>query len=162
MRKWCHLFSEDRETVSGALRSGRHSTLHMVSCTILFMTYLGRPTVSFQHTGYPKLWLPSTRWTTRLPSEDGDNFLHRIVAGDEKWVHHHTPKTKRAPMELKHRDWLPKKSSLLHFQQAKLWEPFIFGLATCQQSMGCIPQKKSNACKATRQHRKLLFKQGAS
>jgi hypothetical protein len=31
-----------------------------------------------------------------------NEFLERIVTGDETWVHHHTPKTNRASMEWKH------------------------------------------------------------
>jgi histone-lysine N-methyltransferase SETMAR len=34
--------------------------------------------------------------------EEGDNFLQRIVTGDETWVHHYQPETKRKSMQWKH------------------------------------------------------------
>ncbi|GFR19324.1 histone-lysine N-methyltransferase SETMAR [Trichonephila clavata] len=34
--------------------------------------------------------------------EDGNDFLFRIVTGDEMWVHHFTPESKAASMEWKH------------------------------------------------------------
>ncbi|KFM76654.1 hypothetical protein X975_15031, partial [Stegodyphus mimosarum] len=34
--------------------------------------------------------------------EDGNDFLFRIVTGDETWVHHFTPESKAASMEWKH------------------------------------------------------------
>jgi hypothetical protein len=34
--------------------------------------------------------------------EEGDNFLQQIVTGDETWVHHCQPETKRMSMQWKH------------------------------------------------------------
>ncbi|GFQ94816.1 histone-lysine N-methyltransferase SETMAR [Trichonephila clavata] len=34
--------------------------------------------------------------------EDGNDFLFRIVTGDETWVHHFLPESKAASMEWKH------------------------------------------------------------
>jgi len=34
--------------------------------------------------------------------DEGDDMLSRIVTGDESWVHHYEPKTKRASMQWKH------------------------------------------------------------
>lgn len=34
--------------------------------------------------------------------EEGDSFLHRIVAGDESWCHHYEPSSKRDSMQWKH------------------------------------------------------------
>jgi hypothetical protein len=34
--------------------------------------------------------------------EEGDNFLQRIVTGDETWVHHYQPKTTRKSMQWKY------------------------------------------------------------
>ena len=31
--------------------------------------------------------------------EDGDNFLHQIVTGDETWIHHYEPESKRQTMQ---------------------------------------------------------------
>jgi len=33
---------------------------------------------------------------------EGDNFLGRIVTGDETWVYYHQPKTKKATKEWRH------------------------------------------------------------
>lgn len=33
---------------------------------------------------------------------EGEMFLERIVTGDETWVHHYTPETKRSSMQWKH------------------------------------------------------------
>lgn len=33
---------------------------------------------------------------------DGDQFLHNIVTGDESWIHHYDPESKRASMEFRH------------------------------------------------------------
>jgi len=35
-------------------------------------------------------------------SREGDNFLNRIINGDETWVHHSEPETKRQSMQWKH------------------------------------------------------------
>jgi histone-lysine N-methyltransferase SETMAR len=35
-------------------------------------------------------------------ADEGEDMLHRIVTGDESWVHHYQPETKRASMEWKH------------------------------------------------------------
>src|SRR3954470_21185983 len=35
-------------------------------------------------------------------SAEGQTFLERIVTGDETWVHHYTPETKRSSMQWKH------------------------------------------------------------
>ena len=34
--------------------------------------------------------------------DEGDDMLSRIVTGDESWVHHYEPETKRASMQWKH------------------------------------------------------------
>ncbi|GFR05533.1 histone-lysine N-methyltransferase SETMAR [Trichonephila clavata] len=34
--------------------------------------------------------------------EDGNDFLFRIVTGDETWIHHFTPESKAASIEWKH------------------------------------------------------------
>jgi hypothetical protein len=33
---------------------------------------------------------------------EGDDFIGRIVTGDETWVHYHQPETKRASKEWRH------------------------------------------------------------
>jgi len=34
--------------------------------------------------------------------EEGDNFLQQIVTGDETWIHHYEPKSKRQSTQWKH------------------------------------------------------------
>jgi hypothetical protein len=36
------------------------------------------------------------------PAHEGDAFLHRIVTGDESWVYHYEPQSKRQSMQWKH------------------------------------------------------------
>jgi len=35
-------------------------------------------------------------------NREGDSFLNRIITGDETWVHHYEPETKRQSMQWKH------------------------------------------------------------
>ena len=35
-------------------------------------------------------------------AREGDAFLHRIVTGDESWVYHYEPESKRQAMQWKH------------------------------------------------------------
>ena len=35
-------------------------------------------------------------------AHEGDAFLHRIVTGDESWVYHYEPESKRQSMQWKH------------------------------------------------------------
>ena len=34
--------------------------------------------------------------------EEGDNILQQIVTGDETWIHHYEPESKRQSMQWKH------------------------------------------------------------
>jgi len=34
--------------------------------------------------------------------EEGDNIMQQIVIGDETWIHHYEPKSKRQSMQWKH------------------------------------------------------------
>jgi hypothetical protein len=34
--------------------------------------------------------------------DDGEDMLNRIITGDESWVHHYQPESKRASMHWKH------------------------------------------------------------
>ncbi|GFS24170.1 histone-lysine N-methyltransferase SETMAR [Elysia marginata] len=34
--------------------------------------------------------------------EEGEEFIQRIVTGDESWVHHYDPESKRQLMEYRH------------------------------------------------------------
>jgi hypothetical protein len=38
-----------------------------------------------------------------------EEFFSRIVTGDETWVHHYEPESKRQSMEWKHPEWPTKK-----------------------------------------------------
>jgi hypothetical protein len=35
-------------------------------------------------------------------ADEGEDMLNRIVAGDESWLHHYQPESKRASMQWKH------------------------------------------------------------
>ncbi|UYV64391.1 tag-180 [Cordylochernes scorpioides] len=80
------------------------------------------------------------RWATRLVSEnhkqqrmeaaraflemhqrDGDQLFSRIVTGDESWVHHSTPETKRQSMVWKKPEESAPKRRRSQSLQAKLW-----------------------------------------
>jgi hypothetical protein len=41
---------------------------------------------------------------------EGEGFLGRIVTGDETWVHHHQPETKKASKEWRHTSSLKPKT----------------------------------------------------
>lgn len=75
-------------------------------------------TIIHEHLLYSKV---SARWVPKMLTEqhkqarvsacqqlldrfnaEGETFLQRIVTGDETWVHHYTPETKRASMQWKH------------------------------------------------------------
>jgi len=44
----------------------------------------------------------STRLKQRTVTEEGDQFLFNIVAGDESWIHHFDPEEKRLSMQYRH------------------------------------------------------------
>ena len=44
----------------------------------------------------------STRLKQRAVTEEGDQFLFNIVAGDESWIHHFDPEEKRLNMQYRH------------------------------------------------------------
>jgi hypothetical protein len=46
---------------------------------------------------------------------EGDDFLTTIVMGDETWIHHFEPETKRQSMEWHHTTSPRKKKSLRQF-----------------------------------------------
>ena len=45
-------------------------------------------------------------------NREGDNFLNCIITGDETWVHHYEPETKRQSMQWKHTSSPSKNSDL--------------------------------------------------
>lgn len=96
---------------------GLHEFFPEISRTVLYEIVSGE-------LGYKKI---SARWVPRLLSEehktkrmgaaltflsryhqDGDELLNRIVTGDETWISHITPETKRQSMEWHHSN-SPKK-----------------------------------------------------
>jgi hypothetical protein len=50
--------------------------------------------------------------------DQGDDFLDRIVTGDETWVSHHTPETKRQSVQWRH------THTHQHHQTEKSWQSF--------------------------------------
>jgi hypothetical protein len=51
--------------------------------------------------------------------EDGESFLARIVTGDEAWINHFEPETKRQSMERHHPTSPWRRSLRLPLQQGK-------------------------------------------
>ncbi|GBN86607.1 hypothetical protein AVEN_106571-1 [Araneus ventricosus] len=52
---------------------------------------------------------------------EGVSFLHRIVIGNETWVHHVTPETKKASMPWGYPSSSPIRSSKQCHSRRKLW-----------------------------------------
>jgi hypothetical protein len=51
----------------------------------------------------------------------GYDFPARIVTGDETWLHHFEPETKRQSVEWHHANSQKKRNSNLRLWQEKLW-----------------------------------------
>ncbi|UYV66260.1 hypothetical protein LAZ67_4001048 [Cordylochernes scorpioides] len=100
------------------------------------------------------------RWVPRLLSEnhkqqrvetaraflkvhrrDGDQLFSQIVTGDESWVHHSTPETKRQSMVWKKPEESAPKRRRSQSIQAKLWLSsfgtvrVFYWLTTCPQTL---------------------------
>jgi hypothetical protein len=57
------------------------------------------------------------RLLDRYNNESEDEFLSRIVKGDDTWVHHYEPESKRQSMEWKH----PGSPTKKKFQAVHKW-----------------------------------------
>ena len=68
------------------------------------------------------LYLQHLNWST----EEGEDFMARIVMGDESWVHHFQLESKRCSMEWNH-STSPTKKSLRQFHQPTRLCPTCFG-----------------------------------
>ena len=56
-------------------------------------------------------------------NNEGEEFLSRIVTGDESWVHHYSPETKRQSLEWKHPSSLVKKKFKSQLSAGKvIWD----------------------------------------
>ena len=51
-----------------------------------------------------------------------ETFLERIVTGDETWIHHHEPESKKASMEWRHPRHQEQRNSRVCAQLKKLWQ----------------------------------------
>ncbi|GFX90632.1 uncharacterized protein TNCV_3194501 [Trichonephila clavipes] len=59
--------------------------------------------------------------------KEGDQFLERIVTGDETWVSHIAPESKRQSMEWRHTNSPVRVKAKRKSQHARLWQP-CFGI----------------------------------
>ena len=57
-------------------------------------------------------------------NREGDNFLNRIITGDETWVHHYELETKRQSMQWKHTSSSSKKIQV----SGLCWKTFVDGV----------------------------------
>jgi len=72
---------------------------------------------------------------------EGDAFLHRIVTGDESWVYHYEPESKRQSMQWKHPSSLANKK----FKTGFCWKSNADHLLGCQcPYIGAFLGKGSN------------------
>ena len=55
-----------------------------------------------------------------------ENFLSRIITGDETWVHHHDPETKQASMQWKHKGSPTPKKCCVQQSAGKIMATFFF------------------------------------
>jgi hypothetical protein len=69
----------------------------------------------------------STRLKQREVTEEGDQFLFNIVAGDESWIHHFDPEETRLSMQYRHTSSpRPKKFKTMP-STGKILLTFYFG-----------------------------------
>ena len=74
-------------------------------------------------------------------AREGDAFSHRIVTGDESWVYHYEPESKRQSMQWKH----PSSPANKKFKTGFCWESHADHLWGCQWPyIGALPGKGSN------------------
>ena len=60
-------------------------------------------------------------------AREGNEFLARVVAGDESWCHHFEPEAKRQSLQWKHPGSpIPKKSKAIHTSAGKVRLMFFF------------------------------------
>lgn len=58
--------------------------------------------------------------------KEGDEFLNRIVTGDESWCHHYEPETRRSSMQWKHVSSPPPKKFKTEASAGKVMLSFFF------------------------------------
>ena len=74
-------------------------------------------------------------------AREGDGFLHRNVTGDESWVYHYEPESKRQSMQWKH----PSSPANKKFKTGFRWESHSDHRLGCQWPyIGALPGKWSN------------------
>ncbi|UYV78486.1 hypothetical protein LAZ67_16001702 [Cordylochernes scorpioides] len=54
-----------------------------------------------------------------------EGFLDRIVTGDESWIHHYIPDSKRSSAEWHHKDYLSKDQTVNRLVYSELLEKYI-------------------------------------
>ncbi|KAJ4443031.1 hypothetical protein ANN_04681 [Periplaneta americana] len=123
VRRWCRQFSEGRQSVHDEERSGRPSLINDDRVELVRQCIMEnrRFTITELSSHFPHisrsllheivtkhlLFKKMQRLGAALTflqryHDDGDEFLDRIVTGDETWISHFTPETKQQSMHWRH------------------------------------------------------------
>ncbi|KAJ4439546.1 hypothetical protein ANN_07670 [Periplaneta americana] len=120
VRRWCGQFSEGRQSVYDEERSGRLSLINDDRVELVRQCIMEnhRFTITELSSHFPQIsrFLLHEIVTKHLLfkkvgaaltflqpyHDDGDEFLDRIVTGDETWISHFTPETKQQSMHWRH------------------------------------------------------------
>ncbi|KAJ4448973.1 hypothetical protein ANN_00365 [Periplaneta americana] len=114
VRRWCRQFSEGRQSVHDEERSGRPSLINDDRVELVRQCIMEnrRFTITELSSHFPQIsrsllheivtkHLLLKKVCARY-HDDGDEFLDRIVTGDETWISHFTPETKQQSMHWRH------------------------------------------------------------
>ncbi|UYV73417.1 EPM2AIP1 [Cordylochernes scorpioides] len=77
---------------------GRSSIGTIMSDVLNFPKVCARWTLRLLSDNHKQQYMKATRAFLEMHRKDGDQLFSRIVTGDESWVHHSTPETKRQSM----------------------------------------------------------------
>ncbi|KAJ4428910.1 hypothetical protein ANN_25904 [Periplaneta americana] len=118
VRRWCRQFSEGRQSVHDEERSGRPSLINDDSVELVRQRIMENRhfTITELSSLFPQISRSllhrlslSTCCSKRAAltflqwyHDDGDEFLDRIVTGDETWISHFIPETKQQSMHWRH------------------------------------------------------------
>ncbi|UYV69359.1 hypothetical protein LAZ67_6003315 [Cordylochernes scorpioides] len=93
--------------------------------------------------------MEAARAFLEMHRRDGDQLFPRIVTGDESWVHHSTPETKRQSMVWKKSEESAQKKAKITISAGKLWLSsfgtvrVFYCLTTCPQILRLTLQART-------------------
>ncbi|UYV67753.1 hypothetical protein LAZ67_5001907 [Cordylochernes scorpioides] len=103
------------------IQNDRNISIRVISAKLNLSYGSGQKSIA-KHLKYRKI---CTRWVPRLLTKEmkekryeieGEGFLDRQVTGNESWIHHHLPDSKRSNAELHHKGSpTPKKPRIAAF-----------------------------------------------